>query len=179
MAPHFLADIAAEGADPSLPTSQGFDENSAQDMPHVPQDHDLVEPIAIVGFSLRFPQDATSVDSFWKMLMEGRCTATGFPEDRLSAAAIYHPDGTRRGTVSTNASKHGVVMHQDSTYADFQKVPVRGGHFVRGNIAAFDAPFFSISGAEATAMDPQQRGLLETTYRALENGKPAKALWIL
>lgn len=46
----------------------------------------------------------------------------------------------------------------------------RGGHFIDGNIAAFDAPFFSMSRAEADCLDPQQRGLLEGTYHALENG---------
>jgi len=35
---------------------------------------------------------------------------------------------------------------------------------------AFDAPFFSIPPSEAATMDPLQRGVLETTYRALENG---------
>jgi hypothetical protein len=39
-----------------------------------------------------------------------------------------------------------------------------------GDIAAFDAPFFSIQQIEAESMDPQQRLLLETSYRALENG---------
>ena len=53
-------------------------------------------------------------------------------------------------------------------------MPLRGGNFIQENIAAFDAPFFSISAAEAAGMDPQQRGLLETTYWALENGGTMK-----
>ena len=48
---------------------------------------------------------------------------------------------------------------------------VKGAHFLEGDIAAFDAPFFSINPAEAASMDPQQRGLLETAYRAFENGE--------
>ena len=48
---------------------------------------------------------------------------------------------------------------------------VRAAHFLREDITAFDAPFFSITPAEAACMDPQQRGLLETVYRALENGE--------
>ena len=48
---------------------------------------------------------------------------------------------------------------------------VRGGHFLKEDIGAFDAPFFSITSKEAASMDPQQRILLETAYTALENGK--------
>ena len=47
---------------------------------------------------------------------------------------------------------------------------VRKAHFLKDDIATFDAPFFSIPPAEAACMDPQQRLLLETAYRALENG---------
>ena len=45
-----------------------------------------------------------------------------------------------------------------------------GAHFIQDDVGAFDAPFFLISPNEAAAMDPQQRHLLETAYRALENG---------
>ena len=44
-------------------------------------------------------------------------------------------------------------------------------HFLKQDVGAFDAPFFSISPNEAMSMDPQHRLLLETTYEALENGK--------
>lgn len=48
---------------------------------------------------------------------------------------------------------------------------VQSGHFLTQDLAAFDAPFFSISPSDCAAMDPQQRGLLEYTYKALENGE--------
>lgn len=45
----------------------------------------------------------------------------------------------------------------------------RGGHFLKQDIAAFDAPFFSISPTEAKSMDPMQRIFLEVVYEAMEN----------
>ena len=48
---------------------------------------------------------------------------------------------------------------------------IRGGHYLKQDIGAFDAPFFSITPNEAKAMDPQQRMALEVAYEALENGK--------
>lgn len=48
--------------------------------------------------------------------------------------------------------------------------PLKGAHFVDGDVGAFDAPFFTIGPGEAAEIDPQSRILLETTYRALENG---------
>ena len=41
----------------------------------------------------------------------------------------------------------------------------QGGHFMKEDIAAFDAPFFSVGRAEAECMDPQQRALLEGAYQ--------------
>ena len=102
--------------------------------------------LAIVGLSLKFPQDAVSPESFWNMIAEGRCASTEFPPDRLNIDAHYNPDTSRLDTLSQ-----------------------RGGHFMTEGIGLFDAPFFSITAAEAEAMEPQQRLVLETAYRALEN----------
>ncbi|KAI4288066.1 MAG: hypothetical protein L6R35_002669, partial [Caloplaca aegaea] len=109
-------------------------------------DGDEVDSIAVIGFSFKFPQEATTADAFWKMLNDSRCAMTDFPDDRLNIGSFYHADTNRRGTI-----------------------PVRGGHFLKQDLAAFDAPFFSITPSEAACMDPQQRLLLETTYQALEN----------
>ncbi|KAI1777435.1 putative polyketide synthase [Hypoxylon cercidicola] len=95
------------------------------------------DSIAICGFSIKFPQDATSPEAFWEMIMEKRCAMTEFPSDRMKKKN--------------------------------DKFPIRGAHFIQDDISIFDASFFSISPAEAAAIDPMQRWLLETAYRALEN----------
>ncbi|KAI0451357.1 hypothetical protein F5B21DRAFT_528029 [Xylaria acuta] len=52
-----------------------------------------------------------------------------------------------------------------------------GGYFIKDDPGAFDAPFFSVTAAEAASMDPMQRWTLEASYRAFENaGVPMKAL---
>ena len=51
---------------------------------------DKLEPIAVVGLALRFPQDATSSAAFWQMLMEGRSAMTEIPKDRFNVDAFYH-----------------------------------------------------------------------------------------
>lgn len=47
-------------------------------------------------------------------------------------------------------------------------MPTRGGHFLKEDISLFDANFFLISHAEASAIDPQQRLMIEVVYEALE-----------
>jgi acyl transferase domain-containing protein len=110
-------------------------------------DDDVCTPIAIVGLAFEFPNEATSVESFWRMICEGRSASTEFPPDRLNINAFYHPDDDRPSTIA-----------------------VRGGHFLAEDLAAFDAPFFSITPGEAECMDPQHRRMLETAYHALEDG---------
>ena len=46
---------------------------------------------------------------------------------------------------------------------------VPGAHFPDEDLGLFDTSFFRISPAEAMAMDPQQRELMETAYRAFED----------
>ncbi|KAK4861763.1 hypothetical protein LT330_003798 [Penicillium expansum] len=105
-----------------------------------------LSPLAIVGLSLKFPQDAVSSESFWDMIVEGRCASTDFPPDRLNIDSHHNVNPNRLDSLS-----------------------LRGGHFMKEDVALFDAPFFSITAAEAEAMDPQQRLILEATFRALEN----------
>jgi acyl transferase domain-containing protein len=50
-----------------------------------------------------------------------------------------------------------------------EQLRTRNAHFLKDDIREFDAPFFGMSPAEAGGLDPQQRGLLETTYHAIED----------
>ncbi|KAH7398510.1 hypothetical protein BKA66DRAFT_605570 [Pyrenochaeta sp. MPI-SDFR-AT-0127] len=102
-------------------------------------------PLAIVGMSMQFPDDANTPERFWNMIQEGRNASRKFPADRLGEA-IYHPDSSRQDSISIN-----------------------GGHFINEELGAFDAPFFNVSVSEAMSIDPHSRALMETTYRALEN----------
>ncbi|KAI0201376.1 polyketide synthase [Astrocystis sublimbata] len=104
------------------------------------------EPIAIIGLDARLPGDGDTPERFYELLLGGRSALTEVPQDRYKVDSFWHPDPNRRGTTR-----------------------VRHGHFLKGSIAAFDAPFFSITPKEASSMDPQQRGMLECVYRALEN----------
>ncbi|KAK1147595.1 Type I Iterative Polyketide synthase (PKS) [Aspergillus melleus] len=103
---------------------------------------DSFEPLAIIGLSCKFPGDADTPESFWRMLQERRCAMTPWPEDRVMLEAFSHRDS---------------------------KEFIAGAHFMQEDPALFDASFFGISGAEAAVMDPQHRMVLETAYRALEN----------
>lgn len=102
-------------------------------------------PIAIVGIRCRFPGGASSPEKSWDMLMAKKSAQCDAPPDRFNIDSFHHPDRSRLGTVYN-----------------------RGGHYLEEDISAFDAPFFSISPAEAMAMDPMQRMLLEVVYEATE-----------
>lgn len=134
----------------------------------IPED-DAVVPVAIIGQACRFPGDGKNVEALFDMLKKGGDAWSEFPSERLNIDGFYHPSGQRQGSIG-----------------------FKGAHFIEGDIKAFDATvradirthflrlkcgdllstnqFFNISQAEAHAIDPQQRILLEVTYQALENG---------
>lgn len=59
-----------------------------------------LEGLAVIGFALKFPQEADNEESFWEMLLEGRRATTEIPKERMNIDAFYHPDGERLDSVS-------------------------------------------------------------------------------
>jgi acyl transferase domain-containing protein/surfactin synthase thioesterase subunit/acyl carrier protein len=118
-------------------------QHSAAPIPaHAPGSAD--EPIAIVGMACRFPK-APDLDSFWALLRDGVDAISEVPRERWDTDALYDPDSTVPGKMSTKWA--GLLSHID----------------------AFDPAFFGISPREAVQIDPQQRLALELAWEALEN----------
>ncbi|TLS26264.1 hypothetical protein PpBr36_04729 [Pyricularia pennisetigena] len=105
-----------------------------------------MEPVAIVGYALRFPGGANTPSKFWELLTSGRDISREPDPDRLNLSKFHHPQGEHHG--SSNVLK---------------------SYFLDQDPCLFDASFFGISPLEAEAMDPQQRLLLETVYEAAES----------
>ncbi|MFQ5794227.1 MAG: type I polyketide synthase [Candidatus Bipolaricaulia bacterium] len=102
------------------------------------------EPIAVVGLGCRFP-GANDPEAFWKLLRDGVDAISEVPPNRWDVNALYDPDPTAPGKMST-----------------------RWGGFLEGS-DRFDCHFFGISPREVAAMDLQQRLLMEVAWEALEN----------
>lgn len=68
-------------------------------IPYHDEDDSVLEPIAVIGFSFEYPQDADSPASFWSMLEERRCAMTEWPQDRINLDAFYHRDEDREERV--------------------------------------------------------------------------------
>jgi acyl transferase domain-containing protein/acyl-CoA synthetase (AMP-forming)/AMP-acid ligase II/surfactin synthase thioesterase subunit/aryl carrier-like protein len=101
--------------------------------------------VPIVGMACRFPGSANSLNDFWALLSEGRDAICEVPANRWDVDKYYSASVVQPGKMNT-----------------------RWGGFI-DDVDQFDPQFFSISPHEAAEMDPQQRILLETSWRAFEH----------
>ena len=106
----------------------------------MPSDH----PIAVVGMACRFP-GADDLDAFWRRLEAGDSTI-------------------REGVPGSGAGRVGFLFPDAADLPD----ACRFGSYL-DEVDLFDAAFFRISPIEAQLLDPQQRLMLETCWRALED----------
>lgn len=102
------------------------------------------EPIAVIGMGCRFPGGVVTPEGLWEYLRAGKNAVQEIPATRWDLDAYYDPMPGKPGKMYT-----------------------RHGYFIE-EIAGFDREFFNIGPAEADAMDPQHRLLLETSWEALE-----------
>ncbi len=118
--------------------------SSSADTESATNPNESEDRIAIVGMACRFP-GAPDLETFWQQLLKG------------ANCASECPAGQREGRVG-------------ELYEDTLSIPsaCRFGAFLT-DIDQFDAEFFRISPPEAEFLDPQQRMMLETSWRALEN----------
>jgi polyketide synthase 5 len=102
-------------------------------------------PIAIIGMACRLPGGIESPDQLWEALLHGDDLVTEIPPDRWDADEYYDPEP---GVPGRSVSKWGAFLD---------------------DVAGFDSEFFGISEREATAIDPQHRLMLETSWEAIEH----------
>ncbi|KAL5372036.1 hypothetical protein DPSP01_013809 [Paraphaeosphaeria sporulosa] len=104
------------------------------------------EPLAVVGFACRLPGKSNNPTALWKFLERGGIADIEPPLSRFNLKG--HEDGSKRPKTMRSP----------------------GGMFIEDiHPTDLDAQFFGLSKAEAIAMDPQQRQLLEVVYEGLEN----------
>ncbi|KAL8827912.1 MAG: hypothetical protein Q9191_002901 [Dirinaria sp. TL-2023a] len=106
------------------------------------------EDIAIIGMAVDLP-GAPDSESLWKALMDEINTVEQIPESRFHVEDFYDSSKSK-------ASKPKRSL--GTKFGNFMDDPFR-----------FDHSFFGVSPREAKSVDPQQRVLLQTTYKALED----------
>ncbi|KAM9713047.1 mycolipanoate synthase [Menidia menidia] len=102
------------------------------------------DDIAVIGIGCNFP-GGEGLDSFWRVLLEGKTYAADIPAERFDTTFWYDADAKKPGKTQTTKA---------SLIEGFNE---------------FDHKFFGIAEVEADSMDPQQKLLLQCTYRMLED----------
>ncbi|MGN6335756.1 sulfolipid-1 biosynthesis phthioceranic/hydroxyphthioceranic acid synthase [Mycobacterium sp.] len=104
-----------------------------------------VTPVAVIGMGCRLPGGIDSPELLWEALVRGDDLITEIPPDRWDVDEYYDPEP---GVPGRSVSKWGSFLD---------------------DVAGFDSEFFGINEREATAIDPQARLLLETSWEAVEH----------
>ncbi|GAB0184818.1 mycocerosic acid synthase-like [Grus japonensis] len=113
---------------------------------------EIGDEIAIVGIGCNFP-GGDGIDNFWKVLEEGKNCTVEIPPERFNAKEWYDPDDNKPGKICTTRAA------------------------LLNEFNSFDNHLFGINDLEAERMDPQQKLLIECTYKALEDaGVPVEAV---
>lgn len=112
MAPQIIAAELASSTAAPMPNLSKDQPVNGKPIEVEPIDDDILDPIAIVGFSFQFP-GATDSDALWEMMLDKRCVAKEAPKERLNVDGWYHPDSNRRGQVLSihQAFKGYLVMY--------------------------------------------------------------------
>jgi len=103
------------------------------------------EDIAIIGYAFELPRGINTKDKLWRLLEEGKDVIEEIPKDRWDWKKIYDEDADAEG-----------------------KAYAHHGAFLEG-IDKFDPSVFRITPIEGHNIDPQQRLVLKTAWRAMEN----------
>ncbi|XP_041824222.1 phenolphthiocerol/phthiocerol polyketide synthase subunit C [Melanotaenia boesemani] len=105
---------------------------------------DTEDDVAVIGIGCSFP-GGEGLDSLWRVLLEGRNCVVDIPAQRFDTTFWYDADVSKPGKMLT--AKAALVE----------------------GLNEFDHRFFGITEVEADFMDPQQKLLLQCTYRSLED----------
>ncbi|KAL2307269.1 hypothetical protein Nmel_000222, partial [Mimus melanotis] len=119
-----------------------------------PQEMEIetADEIAIVGIGCNFP-GGDGIDNFWKVLEEGKNCTIEIPPERFNAKEWYDADDNKPGKMCTTRAA------------------------LLDEFNSFDNHLFGINNMEAERMDPQQKLLIECTYKALEDaGVPVESV---
>ncbi|KAM4906323.1 phthioceranic/hydroxyphthioceranic acid synthase-like [Sylvia borin] len=113
---------------------------------------ETADEVAIVGIGCNFP-GGDGIENFWKVLEEGKNCTVEIPPERFNAKEWYDADGNKPGKICTTRAA------------------------LLNEFNSFDNHLFGINNMEAERMDPQQKLLIECTYKALEDaGVPVESV---
>lgn len=102
-------------------------------------------PVAVIGMACRLPGGIDSPQGLWDALLRGDDLVGEIPADRWDADLYYDPEP---GVPGRSVTRWGAFLD---------------------DVGGFDCDFFGLTEREATAIDPQHRLLLETSWDAIEH----------